>query len=64
LSALDAGQQLIMVLKVSTEYSVRSDVRISNMIATAHSRPSTNTEDMGGMRIMPRHNKDDVKRRE
>jgi hypothetical protein len=53
-----------MVLKVSTEYSVRSDVRISNMIATAHSRPSTNTEDMGGMRIMPRHNKDDVKRRE
>ena len=64
MSALDAEQQLITVLKVSTECSIRNDVRISNIIATAHPRPSTNTEDMGDMKIMPRHSKDDVKRRE
>ena len=64
MSALDAEQQLMTVLKASTECSIRNDVRISNIITTAYSRLSTNTEDMGDMKIMPRHSKDDVKRRE
>jgi hypothetical protein len=50
LSTQDAGQQLKIVLKDWTKHVMRSNVRNSDIIATASSGSSPSTEGKSGMR--------------